>query len=442
VFLLPAATHIEKAGSFTNTQRLLQWRHKAVEPPGDCRSDLWFAWELGRRIRARLADSTLERDRAILDLTWDYPTEGPHGDPDAHEILKEISGVDADGTPVSGYTALKDDGSTACGCWIYSGVYADGVNQAARRKPGGGESLAALEWGWAWPMNRRVLYNRASADPEGRPWSERKAYVWWDDEQQTWTGHDVPDFEPHKPPSYRPPEGAEAQDAIGGDEPFIMQADGRVWLYVPTGLADGPMPVHYEPEEAPSRNALHPLTRANPARQRFVRSDNPYNPSDHQPGSEVFPYAFTTFRIAEHHTAGGMSRWTPYLAELAPEMFVEVSPALAAERGLEHTGWATIVTARSAIEARVSVTERMKPLHIDGRTVHQVGLPWHWGPNGLVPGDAANEIIGISLDPNVHIMDTKTGTCDVVAGRRPRGAALLRFVDGYRERAGITDQTG
>ena len=437
VFLLPAATHIEKAGSFTNTQRLLQWRHKAVEPPGDCRSDLWFVWELGRRIKARVADSDLARDAAIKAVTWDYPTEGAHGDPDAHAILREISGVDEHGEPVPGYTALKDDGSTACGCWIYSGVYADGVNQAARREPAGGESIAALEWGWAWPMNRRVLYNRASADPEGRPWSERKAYVWWDEESGRWTGHDVPDFEAEKPPSYRPPEGAEAQDAIGGDEPFIMQADGRIWLYAPTGLADGPMPVHYEPEEAPTRNALHPRTRSNPARERFERPDNLYNPSDHQPGSEIFPFAFTTFRIAEHHTAGGMSRWVPYLAELAPEMFVEVSPALAAERGLEHTGWATIVTARSAIEARVMVTERMKPLRIAGETIHQVGLPWHWGPNGLVTGDAANEIIGISLDPNVHIMDTKTGTCDVVPGRRPRGEDLLRFVDDYRRRAGL-----
>ena len=437
VFLLPAATHVEKAGSFTNTQRLLQWRHQAVEPPGDARSDLWFVHQLGKRIKERLAGSGLSRDAAVHALTWDYPTEGVHGDPDAHAILREISGVDADGNPLSGYTDLRDDGSTSCGCWIYSGVYADGVNQAARRAPGGGESPAALEWGWAWPMNRRVLYNRASADPEGRPWSDRKAYVWWDSDEQRWTGHDVPDFEVTKPPSYRPPPGATAQDAIGGDEPFIMQADGRVWLYAPTGLADGPMPVHYEPEEAPSRNPLHPATRANPARQRFDRPDNLYNPPDGQPGAEVFPYAFSTFRIAEHHTAGGMSRWTPYLAELAPEMFVEVSPALAAERGLEHTGWATIVTARSAIEARVVVTERCKPLRIDGRRVHQVGLPWHWGPNGLVTGDAANEIIGISLDPNVHIMDTKTGTCDVVAGRRPRGPELLTFVDGYRRRAGL-----
>ena len=436
VFVLPAASHIEKSGSFTNTQRLLQWRHQAVEPRGDQRSDLWFAYHLGRRIRERLASSELERDRPVRDLTWDYPLEGVYDDPSAEAVLAEISGVGPDG-PVSGYTELRDDGSTSCGCWIYSGVYADGVNQAARRKPGSEQPLEALEWGWAWPANRRILYNRASADPEGRPWSERKALVWWDEDAGHWTGHDVPDFESTKPPSYRPPEGARAQDAIGGNEPFIMQADGRVWLYVPTGLADGPLPVHYEPEESPGRNPVHPGQRANPARQRFDRPDNRYHPSGDEPGVDVYPYSFTTFRIAEHHTAGGMSRWTPYLAELAPEMFVEVSPTLAAERGLEHTGWATIVTARSAIEARVLVTERMKPLHIDGRTVHQVGLPWHWGPNGLVTGDAANELIGISLDPNVHIMDTKTGTCDVVAGRRPRGPALPRFVEGYRRRAGI-----
>jgi len=442
VFVLPAASHIEKAGSFTNTQRLLQWRHQAVQPRGDQRSDLWFVYHLGRRIRDKLADSGLERDRAVLDLTWDYPLQGPHDDPDAHAVLAEISGFGPDGSPVSGYTELRNDGSTSCGCWIYSGVYADGINQAARRKPGSEQELDALEWGWAWPANRRILYNRASADPQGRPWSQRKALVWWDQAAGRWTGHDVPDFEATKPPSYRPPDDAVAQDAIGGDEPFIMQADGRVWLYAPTGLADGPLPTHYEPEESHHRNALHPAQRANPARQRFDRPDNRYNPPDGQPGAEVFPYAFTTFRIAEHHTAGGMSRWTPYLAELAPEMFVEVSPALAAERGLTHVGWATIVTARSAIEARVMITERCKPLRIAGEVVHQIGLPWHWGPNGLVTGDAANELIGISLDPNAHIMDTKTGTCDVIPGRRPRGPDLPAFVENYRRRAGLSHPGG
>ena len=210
VFFLPAAAHTEKDGSFTNTQRLLQWHHKAVEPGGDARSDLWFYYHLGRIIRQKLADSTDPRDRPLLDLTWNYPTEGTHADPSAEAVLAEINGFDADGMPLSGYTALKDDGSTRCGCWIYSGVYADGINQAARRKPGREQSWVAPEWAWAWPANRRILSNRASADPDSRPWGERKSYVWWDAEQQKWTGHDVPDFEADKRPDYRPAEDAQA----------------------------------------------------------------------------------------------------------------------------------------------------------------------------------------------------------------------------------------
>src|SRR4051812_1011124 len=178
VFFLPAAAHTEKDGSFTNTQRLLQWHHKAVEPPGDARSDLWFWFHLGRIIRAKLAGSTAERDRPILDLTWDYSTSGEHAEPSAEEVLQEVNGWKADGSCLSSYEELSDDGSTACGCWIYCGTYAEGVNQAARRKPHTEQSWVAPEWGWAWPANRRLLYNRASADPDGRPWSERKAYVW------------------------------------------------------------------------------------------------------------------------------------------------------------------------------------------------------------------------------------------------------------------------
>src|SRR5690242_15760737 len=239
VFFLPAAAHTEKSGSFTNTQRLLQWHHQAVEPAGDARSDLWFTYHLGRRIREKLAGSADDMDRPVLDLTWDYPVRGAVEDPDAEAVLAEVSGRASDGTPLSSYTELNDDGSTSCGCWIYCGVYADGVNQAARRKPGSEQSWVAPEWGWAWPMNRRILYNRASADPDGKPWSERKAYIWWDEEQQKWVGHDVPDFEPTKRPDYVPPEGAKAQDAIGGKDPFIMQADGKAWLFVPAGLSDG-----------------------------------------------------------------------------------------------------------------------------------------------------------------------------------------------------------
>jgi len=440
VFFLPAAAHTEKDGSFTNTQRMLQWHHKAVEPAGDQRSELWFYYHLGRIIREKLAGSTDPHDRPLLDLTWDYPVIGAIAEPDAEAVLAEINGTGPDG-PLSSYTELKADGSTRCGCWIYCGAYADGANQTARRKPGAEQSWVAPEWGWAWPANRRILYNRASADPEGRPWSERKAYVWWDAEQERWTGHDVPDFQPDKAPDYRPPKDAQREDAIAGGEAFIMQADGRAWLYAPAGLADGPLPAHYEPAESPVPNQLYGQ-QANPARQVYPHPLNRLSPPPNAPGSAVFPYVFTTYRLTEHHTAGGMSRWLPYLSELQPEFFCEVSPALAAERELQHLGWATIVTPRGAVEARVLVTARMRPIRVGGRTVHQIGLPYHWGANGLSTGDSANELLPITLDPNVHIQPTKAASCDIRPGRRPSGAARNALVAQYQRRAGITDETG
>ncbi len=437
VFFFPAAAHTEKAGSFTQTQRLLQWHHQAVEPAGDTRSDLHFFFHLGRLLRARLAESTDERDRPLLDLTWDYSTSAAYDEPSAEEVLQEINGWDlTTGRPLSAYTEMKADGSTTGGCWIYTGVYADGVNQAARRRPGREQSWVAPEWGWAWPANRRTLYNRASADPAGRPWSERKAYVWWDEAAGEWTGHDVPDFERHKAPAYEPPPGSTAEAALRGDDPFVMMADGKGWLYAPNGLVDGPLPAHYEPHESPLANALYGQS-ANPTRDLYRRRDNPYNPSAPAPGAEVFPYVFTTYRLTEHHTAGGMSRTLPYLSELQPEMFIEVSPELAAERGLDNGGWAHVVTSRAAIEARVLVTERMTPLTAGGRRVHQVGVPYHWGSSGLVTGDSGNDLLGIALDPNVSIQESKVSSCDVRPGRRPRGPALLELVADYSTRAGI-----
>jgi len=213
-----------------------------------------------------------------------------------------------------------------------------------------------------------------------------------------------------------------------------MQADGKGWLFAPTGLTDGPLPAHYEPHESPSGNPLYGR-RASPTRQLFEREDNRYNPVPGEPGSEVFPFAFSTYRIAEHHTAGGMSRFTPYLAELAPDPFIEVSPQLAGERGLVHNEWATVVTERSAIEARVMVTDRIVPLTVEGRTVHQIGIPYHWGANGLATGDSANDLLPLVLDSNAHISEFKSSTCDVRPGRRPRGQALLDLVQEYRDRA-------
>jgi formate dehydrogenase major subunit len=445
VFFMPAASHVEKAGSFTQTQRLLQWRHKAVDPPGECQSDLDFFYKLGQRIREKLAGSTDERDRPLLELTWDYQAD-EHGDLDPEAVLAEINGyrlIGQDGRePVSAYTELRADGSTAAGCWIYTGVYADGVNHAADRVPHGGPGRAQSQWGWAWPANRRVLYNRASADPDGRPWSERKKYVWWDEEQHRWVGDDVPDFVIDRPPGSRPDPGLGGPDALAGDDAFVMQSDGKGWLYAPMGMIDGPLPTHYEPQESPVLNPLYPQQQ-NPARVRFPRTDNLSAPSAGAPGSDVYPYVFTTYRLTEHHTAGGMSRWLPYLSELQPEMFCEVSPELAAERGLEPYGWATIISPRAAIEARVLVTDRVTPLVIGGRTVHQIGLPYHWGVgnDAIITGDAANDLIGVTLDPNVQIQESKAGSCDIRAGRRPRGEDGLRLVAEYQARSGATVAT-
>jgi formate dehydrogenase major subunit len=297
---------------------------------------------------------------------------------------------------------------------------ADGVNQARRRDAGDLEAPGghvSPEWGWAWPANRRMLYNRASADPAGRPWSERKKYIWWDEEQGRWTGYDVPDFPVDKRPDYRPPQSdppPEGMDAISGSEPFIMMGDGRGWLYAPSGLLDGPLPTHYEPIESPVPNLLYPAIGANPVAIRWERPDNPINAT----ADPRWPCVLTTFRLTEHHTAGAMSRTLPWLAELQPEMFAELDPILAAARGIEDGGWMVIETARGEIEARANVTERMRPLRIADRVIHQIALPWHWGWAGVSTGDAANDLLHLSGDPNVNIESTKALTCNVRAGRR------------------------
>ena len=426
VFFLPAAATPEKDGSYTNTHRLVQWHDRAVDPPGDARSEAWFMVKLGRRLKELYRDSALERDRAFQALTWHYPVAGRLDEPDVEAVLAEINGWRvADGAPVAGFGELRDDGSTACGCWIYSGIYRDGVNQARRRDPGDisaeGGSVSP-EWAWAWPANRRILYNRASADPQGRPWSERKKLVWWDENEGRWEGYDVPDFPADKRPDYRPEGDARGMDAIGGADPFIMMGDGRGWLYSPSGLLDGPLPTFYEPLESPTPNLLYPKVDGNPAAIRWRRPENPY----HAVGDPRYPLVATTFRLTEHHTAGGMSRTVPWLVELQPEMFAEIDPQLAADRGIEDGGWMTIVTERAEIEARAKVTDRIRPLRVDGRVTHQVALPWHWGYSGLSRGDAANELVSLSGDPNVSIQDDKAFTCDVRAGRR-RGASTARL---------------
>ena len=382
IFYLPAAAHTEKDGSFTNTQRLLQWHHKAVEPPEDCRSELWFMFHLVRRIREKLAASIEPRDRPLLELTWDYPTEGPTQDPDAEAVLREISGFEVarrGGAGLHGAQGRRLDGLRLLDL---RGVLRARVNQTARRKPGSEQTWVAPEWGWAWPMNRRIIYNRASADPEGRPWSDRKKYVWWDQADGKWTGADVPDFRADKAPDYEPPAGAKAEDALRGDEPFIMQADGKGWLYAPTGLTDGPLPTHYEPHESPSRNVLYgAAARARPA---SVRRDPTTATTRPRParrrGLPLRAHDLPAHRAS--HRGGHVALHRPTCPSSQPEIFVRGLARAGRERGLEHGAWATIVTARTAIEARVMVTDRMIPLTRRRSGIHQVGLPYHWGGNG------------------------------------------------------------
>jgi formate dehydrogenase major subunit len=412
VFLFPAAGHAEKAGCFTNTQRLIQFHEKAVDPPGDARSETWFMVHLGRRLKDRAKADARPRNAGLRALTWNYPTHGKIAEPDVEVILKEINGYTvATGKAVKDYKTLKTDGSTACGCWIYSGVFPRAsANKARRREP---KDLYGHGWGFAWPSDRRILYNRASADPEGKPWSERKKLVWWDEEKQKWTGLDVPDFTPDKRPDYEPPQGAQGDDALAGDKPFIMHPDGFGWIWVSSGLKDGPLPAHYEPLESPVDNPLYPRHATDPGADPKEREDNAYaNSPDHR-----FPYVLTTYRLTEHHTAGGMSRYLSHLAELQPDMFCEISPELAAQLEIDHCGWVTVSTARSALEARAMVTARVRPLHVNGTVVHQVALPYHWGYRGLVKGAVANDLIAISEEPNVRIMETKALLCNVRPGR-------------------------
>ena len=438
IFLLPAAASTEKEGSFTNTQRLIQWRDKAVDPAGDARSDLWFVYHLGIRLKELYAGSSAPKDRPLQALTWDYEPEQPEpgsrilDEPDALLVLKEINGYYVrppaqtgkaeqtqpvytlrDAPHVPGFTALKSDGSTACGSWIYSGVYPEpGNNRAASRISDG---YTFLQWGFSWPANRRILYNRASADPQGRPWSERKKYVWWDEEQRKWTGVDVPDFPINKPPDYTPPAGAVGMDAHSGSDPFIMKPDGKGWLFVPKGLKDGPLPAHYEAAESPVHNALY-HQQSNPAAKYFRdRADNRLAAI----GDSDYPIVITTYRLTEHHVSGPMTRWMPWLNALQPSLFAEISPELAAERKIKHGEWMIINTPRGEIEARAMVTRRMSPLRISGHVIHQVGLPFHWGFQGKSTGSITNDLTHMVLEPNVSIEEAKAFMCNVRPGRLP-----------------------
>ncbi len=432
VFLMPAAGQAEKSGSFTNTQRLLQWHNQAIEPPGDARSETWFTYHLGQLLKQKAAREQTPRNAAMNALTWDLPTHGRIAEPNAEAVVAEINGYKWQSKQLlKDYEELKPDGSTACGCWIYSGMMPQsGKNMANMRES---KDELGHGWGFSWPKDVRILYNRASAKPDGTPWSERKKLLWWDAEKGSWTGLDNSDFKKTMPPDHKAEPEKGGLEALDGDKPFGMHPDGRGWLFVSSGLKDGPLPAHFEPLESPVRNQLYPAHQDNPPADKKERPSNPYAKS---PDDPRYPYVLTTYRLTEHHTAGGMSRGLSHLAELQPELFTEISPELAQILNVEHRDWVTLYTPRGLVSARALVTARMLPLQIDGRTVHQVGLPYHWGWKGMAKGDVVNDLLVISEEPNVRIMETKSLVCNVVKGRRKAGkAALEEFERLKKERA-------
>jgi formate dehydrogenase major subunit len=258
------------------------------------------------------------------------------------------------------------------------------------------------------------MYNRASADPDGKPWSERKKLVWWDEAKAEWTGNDKLDFEKNKPPSYRPDwsKNPKGMDAISGIDPYIIIGDGKSSLFVPCGLKDGPLPAHYEPVESPVNNLVY-KQQDNPVAKKWPRPDNSY----HRVGDPDFPYALTTYRLVEHHTGGTATRGVPVTAELQPEGFVEIPPELAAELGIANLDWVVLSTKRGEVEGKVLVTERLQPFEIDGRRIYQIGMPWHYGWEGYAKGDVANALTSIVGEPNTSIHENKGLTCNLRRGR-------------------------
>jgi formate dehydrogenase major subunit len=429
VFFIPAAPAAEKDGSLTNTMRLIQWHEAAVTPPGDVQTDAQFVCTLANRMQKLYAGSKKNRDRGFLAANFKY---GEHPDhPNIELVLKEINGyatqdiagpdgklVYKKGQAVSTFAHLKDDGSTAAGCWIYTGVMnetPDGklINKAAARKPADEKDPLGHGWAFAWPANRRILYNRASADPSGKPWSEKKKLIWWDpaapgatpEAKGRWVGADVPDFSPVLAP-----------DAKNGASPFIMRTDVVGAFFSP--LVDGPFPEHYEPIESPTQNLLS-KRQNNPVAKIWKVPDgrNDLAPT----GSPDYPYVITTYRLTEHHLSGVMSRYLPMLAELHYAHFAEISHELAKEIGIANGDQITISSPRGKVHVKAMVTHRLKPFTVDGKLVHQIGVPWHWGYKGIegLPGsmgDITNDLSATVGDPTVYIQETKAFVCNVKKG--------------------------
>jgi len=408
VFVLPCAAFYEKEGSLTNSGRWSQWRYKAINPPGEAKPDAEIMTELYYKVRELYEKEGGAFPEPILNLTWDYGPKGPDGKLlhlNVHEIAREINGYfleDVDfpkkkksfkkGQLVPSFAYLKDDGSTSSGNWLYCNSYTEKGNMAARRNNKDNPEGIGLypNWSWCWPVNRRIIYNRASVNPKGVPWAMKKPVIFWNGKK--WVG-DVPD----------------GGWAPGTKHPFIMKPEGHGRIFG-MGRADGPFPEHYEPLECPvAKNAMS-SQRINPTVKLLSKSG-----AAEGEGGDLyltcdvrFPIVCTTYRVSEHWQTGVMTRWTPWQLELEPQLFVEMSKELAKDKGIENGEKVKVKSVRGEVIAVAMVTERFKPFKIGDLIVHEVGLPWHYG--WLYPddgGDSANLLTPTIGDANTMIPETK-----------------------------------
>jgi formate dehydrogenase major subunit len=403
VFELPTTCFAEEEGSLTNSSRWLQWHWAGADAPGSAKHDTWIIAQLFLRLKTMYQKEGGAFPDAILNLSWPYKNPG---EPTPTELAREINGQvltdvpdpsDATkkllsaGKQLLNFTQLRDDGSTACGCWIYSGCFNEAGNNMARRDNHDPDDAGVFpNWAFSWPVNRRILYNRASCDLAGKPWDLSRRLIAWTGER--WAGYDVPDILPTAKP-----------DQVG---PFIMNQEGVGRLWVRRLMRDGPFPAHYEPFESPVINVLAPKIQGNPVSRVFANDMARFG------DVKTYPYAAVTYRLTEH-----FHYWTKHVwanAVLQPEFFVEISPALAKERGIENGGWVRVESKRGFVRAKAVVTKRITPLVCDGKTVHVVGVPIHWGFMGAArAGFGANVLTPFVGDANVETPEFKAFLVDI-----------------------------
>jgi formate dehydrogenase major subunit len=428
VFLLPCASSVEKEGSITNSSRLAQWRYKAIEPIGQSMPDSEIMNELYFRVKKLYQKQGGKFPEPIIHLTWNYGEKGADGKirhVDIHSVAKEINGyyledvIDAKANTTLGkkgelcasFVHLQADGKTSCGNWIYSQSYTQKegkiINMMARRKKDDPSGLGLYsEWAWAWPVNRRIIYNRASVNLEGRPWDPKRAVIKWNPNKlDPKTKKVTPGWDGDVPDGPAPP----MSDEKGGKYPFIMRADGMGALFGP-GLADGPLPEHYEPLECPLQENPLSKQRINPAMKLFYDIKGGLKEDIYISCNTKYPYVASTYRVSEHWQTGVLTRYLPYQLEMMPQQFVEISEELAKEKGIRSGDKVTVSSARGKIWAIAFVTSRLRPFKVANTTVHQVGMPWCFGwkfPEDGSGGDSSNLLTPTAGDANTMIPETK-----------------------------------